>query len=214
MTRNIADIRRDYEGGRLDESQTPADPFTLFDEWITLALEKEGEDGNAMTLATADSQGRPHARVVLLKGFDANGMVFYTNYHSHKGSELSNVPYAALTFWWPALSRQVRIEGSVEQVDADESDAYFNSRPRNSQLGTWIATQSVIIPDRNWIEERQQRFEQAYDNQEVPRPIHWGGYRVLPDMIEFWQGQPSRLHDRIRYERRDSESWQRFRLAP
>lgn len=214
MTRNIADIRRDYEGGRLDESQTPDDPFALFDEWLTLALEKEGEDGNVMTLATTDNQGRPHARIVLLKGFDDAGMVFYTNYHSHKGSELSNVPFAALTFWWPSLSRQVRIEGSVDPVGSDESDTYFHGRPRNSQLSTWIATQSVVIPDRNWIEERQQRFERAYDGQEIPRPIHWGGYRVVPDMIEFWQGQPSRLHDRIRYERRDSESWQQFRLAP
>ncbi|WNK18871.1 pyridoxamine 5'-phosphate oxidase [Halomonas piscis] len=214
MTRDIADIRRDYEGGRLDESQTPDEPLALFDEWLTLALEKEGHEGNVMTLATTDNQGRPHARIVLLKGFDAHGMVFYTNYHSHKGSELGNVPFAALTFWWPSLSRQVRVEGSVEQVDSDESDAYFQGRPRSSQLSTWIATQSVVIPDRNWIEERQQRFERAYSDQEIPRPIHWGGYRVVPDMIEFWQGQPSRLHDRIRYERRDSESWQRFRLAP
>lgn len=155
MTRNIADVRRDYEGGRLEEAAAPSDPFVLFDEWFSLALEEEGQDGNAMTLATVDSQGRPHARVVLLKGFDAQGMVFFTNYHSHKGSELNNVPYAALTFWWPSLSRQVRIEGPVQQVPAAESDEYFSSRPRGSQLGAWIATQSVVIPDRNWIEERQ-----------------------------------------------------------
>lgn len=174
MTRNIADIRRDYEGGRLDESQTPDDPFVLFDEWFTLALEKEQKDSNAMTLATVDSQGRPHARVVLMKGFDERGMVFFTNYHSHKGSELTNVPYAAMTFWWPSLSRQVRIEGPVEQVSAAESDEYFASRPRGSQLGAWIATQSVVIPGRKWIEDRQKRFEQAYNNQQIPRPIHWG----------------------------------------
>lgn len=213
MTRNIADIRRDYEGGRLEESQLPEHPLPMFDDWLALALDAEGEDGNAMTLATVDSQGLPHSRVVLLKGCDERGLVFYSNYHSHKGSELANVPQAALVFWWPSLSRQVRIEGSVEQVSAEESDAYFASRPRASQLGAWVATQSVVIPDRHWLEEREARFEQAYEGQEISRPLHWGGYRVLPEMIEFWQGQPSRLHDRIRYERRD-DHWQRFRLAP
>ncbi|APE32211.1 pyridoxamine 5'-phosphate oxidase [Halomonas aestuarii] len=213
MTRNIADIRRDYEGGQLDESATPDDPLSLFDEWLALALETEGDDGNAMTLATADSQGRPHARIVLLKGIDDRGMMFFTNYHSHKGSELANVPHAALVFWWPGLSRQVRVEGRVEQVSPGESDSYFASRPRGSQLGAWVATQSVVIPDRTWLAEREQRFQHAYEGQDIPRPIHWGGYRVIPDMIEFWQGQPSRLHDRIRYERRDG-GWYRFRLAP
>ncbi|PXX95344.1 pyridoxamine 5'-phosphate oxidase [Halomonas sp. LBP4] len=213
MTRNIADIRRDYEGGSLDEAQVTGDPMVLFDEWLALALETEGEDGNTMTLATVDSQGLPHARVVLLKGIDEQGLVFYTNYHSHKGSELSNVPHAALVFWWPSLSRQVRVEGRVERVSEAESDAYFASRPRASQLGAWVATQSVVIPDRTWIEEREKRFEQAYEGQEIPRPVHWGGYRVIPEMIEFWQGQPSRLHDRIRYEQRDGE-WSHFRLAP
>nr|WP_298248495.1 pyridoxamine 5'-phosphate oxidase [uncultured Halomonas sp.] len=213
MTRKIADIRRDYEGGQLDEPQATDEPMPLFEEWLTLALESEGLDGNAMTLATVDSQGRPHARVVLLKGFDEQGLVFYTNYHSHKGSELTNVPHAALTFWWPSLSRQVRIEGRVERVSEQESNDYFASRPRPSQLGAWIATQSVVIPDRTWIEERQTRFEQAYEGQEISRPVHWGGYRVIPEMIEFWQGQPSRLHDRIRYEHRD-DGWHHFRLAP
>ncbi|SEK22960.1 pyridoxamine 5'-phosphate oxidase [Halomonas daqiaonensis] len=213
MTRKIADIRRDYEGGQLDESSTPDTPMTMFDEWLTLALDAEGDDGNAMTLATADSQGRPHARIVLLKGVDDQGLIFYTNYHSHKGSELTNVPHAALVFWWPSLSRQVRVEGRVEQVPPKESDDYFATRPRGSQLGAWVATQSVVIPGRTWLAEREQRFERAYEGQTIPRPIHWGGYRVIPDMIEFWQGQPSRLHDRIRYERRDG-SWNRFRLAP
>ncbi|GHE19535.1 pyridoxamine 5'-phosphate oxidase [Halomonas urumqiensis] len=213
MTRDIADIRRDYEGGELGAAQITDNPMELFDEWFALALASEGDDGNAMTLATVDSRGFPHARLVLLKGIDDQGMVFYTNYHSHKGSELSNVPHAALVFWWPTLSRQVRVEGRVEQVSTSESDAYFASRPRASQLGAWIATQSVVIPDRTWIEERKHRFEQAYEGQDIPRPVHWGGYRVIPDMIEFWQGQPSRLHDRIRYERRDG-NWHHFRLAP
>ncbi|MFC3285279.1 pyridoxamine 5'-phosphate oxidase [Litchfieldella rifensis] len=213
MTRDIAAIRRDYEGGSLDEANTPDTPMPLFDEWLTLALESEGDDGNAMTLATADSQGLPHARIVLLKGTDEQGLVFYTNYQSHKGSELANVPHAALVFWWPSLDRQVRIEGSVELLPDEESDRYFETRPWGSQLSTWIATQSVEIPDRNWIEERQRRFEQLYEGQEIPRPAYWGGYRVIPEMIEFWQGQPSRLHDRIRYELRE-ERWAKYRLAP
>ncbi|SEM21072.1 pyridoxamine 5'-phosphate oxidase [Halomonas caseinilytica] len=213
MTRDIADIRRDYEGGRLEEDQVPDDPLALFDEWLALALETEGDDGNVMTLATADSQGMPHARVVLLKDVSEQGLVFYTNYQSHKGSELANVPHAALVFWWPSLGRQVRVEGPVEQVSDAESDAYFASRPRASQLGAWVATQSVVIPGRNWLEEREQRFQRAYEGQEIERPGHWGGYRVVPEMIEFWQGQPSRLHDRIRYECR-ANAWHRFRLAP
>lgn len=213
MTRNIADIRRDYEGGNLDESMTPDAPMELFDEWLKLALDSEGDDGNIMTLATVDSQGLPHARIVLLKGVDARGLIFYTNYHSHKGSELANVPHAALVFWWPTLSRQIRVEGSVEMISEEESDRYFAARPRSSQLGTWVATQSVEIPDRNWIVERQHRYEQLYEGQEVTRPAHWGGYRVIPEMIEFWQGQPSRLHDRIRYELREGE-WAKYRLAP
>ena len=213
MTRNIADIRRDYEGGRLDETQLPDRPMPLFDEWLALALDAEGEDANAMTLATVDSQGFPHARVVLLKGADDQGLKFFSNYHSHKGSELANVPQAALVFWWPSLARQIRVEGSVEQVSEQESDGYFASRPRASQLGAWVATQSVVIPGRQWLEERENRFEQAYEGQDIPRPVHWGGYRLVPEMIEFWQGQPSRLHDRIRFERRD-DHWHRFRLAP
>lgn len=213
MTRNLADIRRDYEGGKLDESSMPDQPMPLFDDWLALALESEGLDGNAMTLSTVDRQGLPHARVVLLKGNDEDGLYFYTNYHSNKGSELANVPQAALTFWWPSLARQIRIEGRVSKVSKAESDSYFESRPRDSQLGAWVATQSVVIPDRQWLEEREQRYQQAYDDQEIHRPVHWGGYRVEPSMIEFWQGQPSRLHDRIRYENRDGE-WHHFRLAP
>lgn len=213
MTRHIADIRRDYEGGRLDTENSPEDPLTLFDEWFRLAFESEAEDSNAMTLATTDTRGLPHARIVLLKEYDERGVVFYTNYHSHKGSELANVPQAALVFWWPTLSRQVRIEGAVEQVSEEESDRYFAGRPRGSRLSAWIATQSVEIPNRQWLEERQARYEQLYSEQEIARPAHWGGYRVVPTMVEFWQGQPSRLHDRVRYEQRD-DSWAKFRLAP
>ncbi|MHB0775462.1 pyridoxamine 5'-phosphate oxidase [Halomonas sp. WWR20] len=213
MNRDIADIRRDYSGDHLDPSASPDLPMALFEQWFQLAHAREGGDANAMTLATVDSQGYPHARIVLLKGLDEQGVVFYTNYQSHKGSELANVPKAAVVFWWPSLQRQVRIEGSVEQVGPENSDHYFHSRPRDSQLGAWISQQSVEIPDREWLEERKLRFEQVYDGQDIRRPPHWGGYRVRPTMFEFWQGQPSRLHDRLRYLRQD-DSWLKVRLAP
>ncbi|MFC0268376.1 pyridoxamine 5'-phosphate oxidase [Kushneria aurantia] len=212
---NLSDIRRDYTGEFLDHDNTPETPWPLFSEWLNAAVESDRDDANVMTLATADNSGMPHARIVLLKDFDEHGLVFYTGYQSHKGSELANRPNAALVFWWPGLQRQVRVEGRVEQVSADQSDAYFHSRPRNSQLGAWISQQSVEIPDRQWLNDRTRRFESAYDNREVERPPHWGGYRVIPEMMEFWQGQASRLHDRIRYRWRSTEkSWLKSRLAP
>lgn len=213
MIHDIAGVRRDYAGDSLDAATSPDTPLPLFQEWLTLALENETDDANAMTLATVDSQGLPHARIVLLKGLDERGLVFYTNYQSHKGSELANVPHAALVFWWPKIQRQVRIEGSVQQIDVEESDRYFYSRPRNSQLSAWIAQQSVEIPNRDWLEERKHRFEQVYGGQPVKRPNHWGGYRVIPEMIEFWQGQNDRLHDRLRYSLND-HGWLKVRLAP
>lgn len=213
MSHDIAGVRRNYAGDSLDAATSPDTPLPLFQEWLTLALGNETDDANAMTLATVDSQGLPHARIVLLKGLDERGFVFYTNYQSHKGSELANVPHAALVFWWPKIQRQVRIEGSVQQVDTEESDRYFNSRPRNSQLSAWIAQQSVEIPNRDWLEERKQRFEQVYGGQQVKRPNHWGGYRVIPEMVEFWQGQNDRLHDRLRYSLND-HGWLKVRLAP
>ncbi|WP_110687314.1 pyridoxamine 5'-phosphate oxidase [Salinicola aestuarinus] len=209
-------MRRDYEGEPLTLDRMPSDPFTLFDSWLERAIEHEGLDANAMTLATVDSEGDPHARIVLLKGVDSEGMRFYTNYQSHKGNELAQVPKAALVFWWPGLQRQVRVEGRVERVPEKQSDDYFASRPRKSQLATWVSQQSVEIPGRNWLEERLSRFEQVYVDQPVERPPHWGGYRVMPYAVEFWQGQRSRLHDRIRYTRRESsaDEWYRVQLAP
>lgn len=214
MNRDISDVRHEYSGHGIDPDNTPGTPFPLFSEWLRAALEVDSEDANAMTLATVDAEGTPHARIVLLKGFDESGMVFYTNYQSHKGSELEHAPKAALVFWWPKLSRQVRIEGAVERVEAELSDQYFASRPRDSQLGAWVSQQSVEIPDRRWLEERWNRFAQAYRDQPVERPPHWGGLRLVPELIEFWQGQSNRLHDRVRYHRQADGDWRRVRLAP
>ncbi|OLO05530.1 pyridoxamine 5'-phosphate oxidase [Salinicola socius] len=213
---DLAGMRRDYEGEALAPEHTPDTPLSLFEAWLEQATESEGLDANAMTLATVDSEGHPHARIVLLKGFDSQGFRFYTNYQSQKGNELAHVPSAALVFWWPALQRQVRVEGNVERVDAQQSDDYFAGRPRKSQLAAWVSQQSVEIPNRDWMRERLSRFEQVYKDQDVERPPHWGGYLLVPHTIEFWQGQRSRLHDRVRYTRRDSQAteWHRTRLAP
>ncbi|WP_251978122.1 pyridoxamine 5'-phosphate oxidase [Salinicola avicenniae] len=213
---DLAGMRRDYEGEALAPENTPDSPMPLFEHWLAQAIEQEGLDANAMTLATVDSAGHPHARIVLIKGVDDAGLRFYTNYQSQKGNELAHVPHAAIVFWWPALQRQIRVEGRVEKVDPALSDDYFASRPRKSQLAAWVSQQSVEIPDRDWMRERLARFEQVYADQLVERPPHWGGYRLVPHTFEFWQGQRSRLHDRVRYTRHDhqADDWHRTRLAP
>jgi pyridoxamine 5'-phosphate oxidase len=213
--KHIADIRRDYCLAALDESVAGHDPILFFRQWFGEAEHAAIDEVNAMTLATADSDGKPHARIVLLKGLDDRGFTFFTNYESAKGHQLEHKPHAALLFFWKELERQVRIEGAVEQLSLDESDAYFASRPRGSRVGAWASPQSSVIADRRILEERVEHFTAQYPGEEVPRPSFWGGYRVLPTCIEFWQGRSSRLHDRIRF-RRDSlhESWERERLAP
>lgn len=209
---SIADLRTSYDKHTLLESAVASDPLTQFSAWFDDALKGGDNEPNAMTLATADAQGRPSARIVLLKGVDANGLVFFTNYQSRKGQELAANPHASLLFFWPKLERQVRIEGRIEQVSAQESDDYFNVRPLGSRIGAWASPQSRPI-DRQALENRWQTFSQEL-GEHPPRPEHWGGYRLLPEHIEFWQGRPSRLHDRLVYQKDESGNWQLTRLAP
>lgn len=210
---NIADIRKDYALRRLDESDVDADPFKQFHAWLREAIEAQVPEPTAMTLATAGASGRPAARIMLLKALDDRGFVFYTNYASRKGAELEARPAAALTFFWKELERQVRIEGAIEKVSAAESDEYFASRPLGSRIGAWASTQSATIESRQWLEARVKAAE-AQHGVSPPRPPHWGGYRVIPDWLEFWQGRQSRLHDRIAYTRGAGGGWQVARLSP
>ncbi|MBA3945334.1 MAG: pyridoxamine 5'-phosphate oxidase [Herpetosiphonaceae bacterium] len=210
----IADLRKEYTQRGLTEADLAADPFSQFRIWLDQALDAQLPEPTAMTLATATLAGVPSARMVLLKGFDANGFVFYTNYESRKGHELAVNPRAALTFYWSGLERQVRIEGEVKRVTAAESDAYFNSRPLGSRLGAWASPQSQVIADRELLAQRLAAYTTTYGDGPVPRPAHWGGFRVVPHTIEFWQGRPSRLHDRLRYRRSQDSTWVTERLAP
>jgi pyridoxamine 5'-phosphate oxidase len=212
---NIADIRREYHRAALTEADVDPDPVRQFERWLSEAVRAAVPEPTAMTLATADAAGRPSARIVLLKGAGSQGFVFFTNYESRKGGDLAGRPDAALLFHWVELERQVRIEGRVTMVPATESDAYFASRPLLARIGAWASPQSRVIPDRAWLEREfaasQQRVDA--DGSTVPRPAHWGGYRLTPMVMEFWQGRSSRLHDRIRY-RRDGAQWHVERLAP
>jgi pyridoxamine 5'-phosphate oxidase len=211
MTKDMWRLREDYAGERLDPSDCDPDPIAAFRTWFAAAANLP--DATAMTLATVDERGHPSARIVLLKGVDNRGFVFFTNYDSRKGLQLAGTPYAALVLYWGPLHRQVRIEGSVERISSAESDAYFASRPLGSQLGAIASPQSQPIASRTILEERMTALAATLGDATPPRPEHWGGYRVIPDLVELWQGQPSRLHDRVLY-RRAGETWTRDRLAP
>src|SRR6218665_1456253 len=215
MTATLADMRRDYTRDGLTEAQAPAEPLALFQQWFADARNTEQlpVEANAMTLATVDADGRPHCRVLLLKSLDEQGFTFFTNYDSAKGEQLAERPFAAMTFFWPALERQVRIEGRVEKVSAEDSDAYFQVRPLGSRLGAWASPQSRVIADRGELEGLLADTERRFLDQAPTCPPHWGGYRLLPERIEFWQGRASRLHDRLNY-RLENGNWQRERLAP
>ncbi|WP_020599722.1 pyridoxamine 5'-phosphate oxidase [Spirosoma panaciterrae] len=213
MPSAISELRNEYTLNGLDIADVLTDPVAQFRVWFDAALQAKVPEPNAMHVSTVTNEGRPDGRIVLLKDISDDGFTFYTNYESRKGRELSHQPFACLTFFYPELERQIRIEGRVEKVSNEDSDAYFGSRPRGSQIGAWVSHQSEVIGSREVLEIRQRELEAQFAGQAVPRPPYWGGFRVVPDALEFWQGRPSRLHDRIRYRKVDG-AWVIERLSP
>lgn len=211
---HIAELRENYTKGTLNINDVSLEPIAQFQRWFNEAVETQLPEPNAMHLATVGADDKPVGRIVLLKGVDSKGFTFFTNYQSRKGSDLAVHPYAAITFFWVELERQVRIEGKIEKVSDQESDAYFAVRPRSSQIGAWVSAQSTVIESRELLEERTQYYEVEFAGKSVPRPAHWGGYCLAPYYVEFWQGRPSRLHDRIAYTKLDTDDWKIERLSP
>ncbi len=213
MKKPLVKNQREYPDKQLLEKIAPRDPFRLFHHWFRQALGSSSLDPNAMALSTINPSGRPSSRMVLLKGLDKKGFVFFTNYLSQKGKELKKHPQTSLLFFWPELGRQVRVEGKALRISSAESEEYFKSRPRGSQLSAWASHQSQVVPNREVLEKRMRELEKQYHNREIPRPPHWGGYRVIPVLIEFWSGRRNRLHDRLVY-RKGGGGWTRKRLSP
>lgn len=211
---SIAGIRKDYKLQSLDENDVFKDPFDQFEKWWQEVLASNIDEPNAMTLATAGKNGIPSARIVLLKGVENGGFIFYTNYESHKGIELKENPNACLVFFWKELERQVRITGIAEKISTEESIAYFNSRPDGSKIGAWASPQSLAVAGKAWLKETFEYYAERFKHGQIPKPPHWGGYRIKPLKAEFWQGRPSRMHDRILYTKQDDGSWKIERLAP
>jgi pyridoxamine 5'-phosphate oxidase len=210
---NIADIRKDYQLAALDESAVGGDPFAFFGKWFAEAEAAKVNEVNAMALATVDLHNKPHARIVLLKGLDEKGFVFFTNYSSNKGQEMEANANVAGVFFWPELERQVRVEGVIEKITEEESDHYFHSRPVGSRIGAWASPQSQVIPDRSILDNNYEQYKHQF-GEAVPRPPHWGGYRIIPACFEFWQGRSSRMHDRIVFTTDVDKTWHICRLAP
>ncbi|MFC5283272.1 pyridoxamine 5'-phosphate oxidase [Pedobacter alpinus] len=210
----IQNLRQDYRSASLNEEDVNQNPYLQFEKWFSEALNAKVLEPNAMTLATADANCIPQARIVLLKEFTEQGFVFYTNYDSAKGKQIAENPHAALLFFWGDLERQIRIEGVVEKVSDDESTQYFQSRPKGSQLGALASPQSQTIPNRKFLEDKLNSLVEEYGVKDIPKPEHWGGYRVIPNKIEFWQGRSNRLHDRLAYVQEKDQSWKFERLAP
>jgi pyridoxamine 5'-phosphate oxidase len=212
--RELSELRREYAAGGLDEAHLEADPVTMFRRWMHDAVRAGVHEPNALVLATADAEGAPSSRIVLLKGLDARGFVFFTNYGSRKAADLAANPRCALLFPWHPLERQVRVEGTAAPLVAEENDAYFATRPRASQIGAWASPQSEVVPDRAALDERYREAAERFGEAAVPRPEQWGGYLVTPHTVEFWQGRVGRMHDRLRYRRGDGAAWAVERLAP